>query len=277
MRIYHTLTICLALALLVGCAGEIGTTQTERINVPRPDDRSQVWDIELNLGAASVSVRSNGESLVSGTIEYNVESLKPYVTQSERRVQIGQDFSGVLPPNSRNEWQLQLGPGVPMNLTVNTGASSGEWELGGLSLRRLAWTQGAADAVVRFSQPNPDRLDSFSVNGGAATLTLRGLANASIRTANITAGAGAVTLAFDGQLAGDAEVILDGGVSAITIYSGGNPIQVTLEGGLKNVDNKDWTKSDDTYTSPEWAASAGPKISIRARLGVAALQLITGQ
>jgi hypothetical protein len=191
-------------------------------------------------------------------------------------VLIGQDFTGVLPINTRNDWNLQFGKGVPINLTVNTGASSGEWELGGLSLRRVTWTQGAADALIRFSQPNPERLESFTVNGGAASLTIRGLANANIQTANITAGAGAATLVFDGQLPADTEIILDGGVSSIAIYSGGNPVQVTTEGGLKNVENSGWAESGDTYTSPEWTGNS-PKITVRARLGVATLQLITGQ
>lgn len=272
----RVLNVSLAVLIMSACAGEVGQTQTATINVPKPEDRSATWDVELNLGAADVKIGSSSEGLVSGTITYNVESLKPTVTSGERRLQIGQDAGGVLPLNTHNEWRLQLGQGVPMNLSVNTGASSGDWELGGLSLRRLAWLQGAADAVVKFSQPNPDRLDSFTVNGGAASLTLRGLANANIRTANITAGAGAVTLVFDGQLSADTEVILDGGVSAITIYSGGNPVQLISEGALKNVDSKDWTQTNDTYSSPEWTGNS-PMITVRARLGVAALQLITGQ
>lgn len=266
-----------AAVVLAGCAGEVGQTQTQIINVPKPQDRTQAWDVELNLGTASAIVGSNAEGLVQGTIDYNVESLKPYVTLGDRRVLIGQDIKGVLPPNSRNDWRLQLGRGVPINLIVNTGASSGEWELGGLSLRRLSWTQGAADATLKFSQPNPERLDTFAVNGGAASLTMRGLANANIGSGNITAGAGALTLVFDGQLAGDTEITLDGGVSAITIYSGGNPIQLTSEGALKAVDNKGWLQSETKYFSPEWSILSKPAITVRARVAAAALQLITGR
>ena len=269
--------IVLAALVLAGCAGEVGQTQISTIDIPRPEDRSQVWTVELNLGAASVEVGPNAEGLVQGTIEYNVDSLKPTVALSDRRAQIGQDFTGVLPVNTRNDWKLQLGKGVPIDLIVNTGASGGEWDLGGLSLRELQWTQGAAGATLSFSQPNPVSLDNFSFNGGAASVTVRGLANANIRTANITAGAGAVTLVFNGQLAQDADIILDGGVSSVAIYSGGNPIQLTSEGALKTIDNQGWTKAGDTYTSPEWTSAGGPKITIRSRLGVAALQLVAGQ
>jgi hypothetical protein len=272
------LAVWIVTALLTACAGEVGTTQTEIVNVPRPADRSQAWDVELNLGAASAQIGSSGEALVQGTIEYNVAALKPIVTIGERRVRIAQEFSGVLPLNSRNEWRLQLGSGAPMNLIVNTGASSGEWELGGLSLRRLEWTQGAAGATLSFSFPNLERLDYFRINAGAGTVTVRGLANANARTANFTAGAGAMTLVFDGQLVQDADVTLDGGVSAIAIYSGGNPIRLTSEGPLKSVENSGWLKeSEDTYLSPEWSTAPGPTIRIRARLGVAALRLIAGK
>jgi hypothetical protein len=271
---FTTLVIVIALA---GCAGEVGTTQSFPIDVPRPADVSQVWDVELNPGAASIEIKSNAEALVQGTVDYNVAELKPIVVIGERRVEIRQDFTGVLPINSRNDWRLRLGRGVPLNLIVNTGASSGAWELGGLSLRSVTWAQGAADATLTFSEPNPERLEKFTFNGGAASMTVRGLANANIRTANLTAGAGALTLVFDGQLSADAEVILDGGVTAVTIYSGGNPIQLISEGILKAVDNKGWAQSDTTYFSPEWNILSQPHITIRARLGVASLQLIVGK
>ena len=278
VRVRSLILAALFALALAGCAGEVGPTQTAIINVPKPDDPSQVWDVELNLGAASVRVDAEGEGLVSGLVEYNVVALAPEVIVTSQRVVIGQDFAGVLPLNTRNDWQLKLGRGVPMNLTVNTGASSGEWELGGLSLRRLGWTQGAAGATLRFGQPNPDTLEHLRISGGAASLTARGLANANARVANVTAGAGALSLYFDGSLREDMDVVLDGGVSSIAIYSGGNPIEIKFEGPLKAIDNRGWAEIDDeTYRSPEWVDGGRPKITIRARLGVAALTLVAGQ
>jgi hypothetical protein len=278
IRVRLLFLVMLVAVLPAACAGEVGPTQTAIINVPKPDDPSQVWDMELNLGAASVRVDAEGEGLVSGLIEYNVEALAPKVTVTPPRVVIGQDFTGVLPLNARNDWQLKLGRGVPINLTVNTGASSGDWELGGLSLRSLGWTQGAAGATLAFSQPNPDTMEHLRINGGAASLTARGLANANARAANVTAGAGAMSLYFDGSLREDMDVVLDGGISSIAIYSGGNPIEIRFEGPLKAIDNRGWAEIDEeTYRSPEWVDDGRPKITLRARLGVAALTLIAGQ
>jgi len=266
----------MAVALLAGCGGEIGPTGTQVIDVPKPAGLTQTWDVELSLGAAQVTVGSKGERLVQGTITYNAAGLRPVVSVKHRRVQIRQDVYGVLPIHTRNEWRLQLGRGVPMNLKVKTGASSDEWDLGGLSLRRLSWAQGAGTARLTFSEPNPERLDRLTITGGAAALIVRGLANANLAVAYVNAGVGAVMLVFDGQLSQDGKVMLNGGVSSIALCSGGNPIRLTAEGRLRAILNTGWSQSGNVYYSPEWASASGPKLTIRARLGLSALELLAG-
>jgi hypothetical protein len=258
------------------CVAQIGPTHTEAIDVARPVDPTGAWDLEMQAGAADVTVESKGDRLVHGTITYNVASLKPAITVQGRRVRIRQDAVGALPIDTRNEWRLQLGRGVPINLKVIAGASTGDWDLGGLSLRRVDWVQGAGRATLTFDAPNPERLDRLTVNGGAAALTVRGLANANLRLAVVNAGVGALTLVFDGQLSRDAEVVVNGGVSAIVIDSGGNPIQLTARGALRALANTTWSKEGGSYFSPEYAGAKGPKISIDARLGLSALQLVAG-
>ena len=51
VRVRSLILAALFALALVGCAGEVGPTQSAIINVPKPDDPSQVWDVELNLGA----------------------------------------------------------------------------------------------------------------------------------------------------------------------------------------------------------------------------------
>src|SRR4029453_989962 len=118
--------------------------------------------------------------------------------------------------------------GVPMNLTVNTGASKGTWELGGLSLRSLNWRQGAAKATVLFSESNPEGMSNFRFDVGAGNATMRGLGNANFNSGHGTVGAGNLTLYFDGELSHDVSLTLEGGAAAITIYTGGNPVRVTM-------------------------------------------------
>ena len=85
--------------------------------------------------------------------------------------------------------------------------------------------QGASAATVNFSRPNPEKLTAFDVTAGAGSLTMNGLANTNLGTATFKVGAGSLTLSFDGALAQDATITIDGGASALTIYSGGNPVQ----------------------------------------------------
>jgi hypothetical protein len=263
-------------AALAGCAGQVGPTRTEVIDVPRPADLSQAWDLELQLGAADSTVRSHAQGLVKGTIAYNVDRLKPVLAVTDRRVIIRQDADGPLPGRTRNEWRLQLGRGVPLRLKVTTGASRDDWDLGGLSLRRLTWIQGAGRAALVFSEPNPEALDQLEIDAGASELSVRGLANANIGSSAFNAGAGLFTLSFDGRLSRDGEVVLNGGGSMIDIHSGGNPIRLTVEGPPGAVESRGWSQAGGLYFSPEWATASGPKLAVRARLGLSALRLIAG-
>jgi hypothetical protein len=262
--------------MFAGCVAKIGPTRTDTIDVPRPLDATGTWDLALYVSAGEVTVGAEGDRLVQGTITYNVDGLKPAVTVEGRRVRIFQDAHQVLPLDTRNEWRLQLGRGVPMNLRVVTGGSSDEWDLGGLSLRRMEWVQGAGRATLNFGAPNPEPLERLSVNGGASALTMRGLANANLRLATFTAGVGDVTLVFDGRLSRSAEVKLIGGVASIAIHSGGNPIRLTAPGRAKVLLNSGWSRRGGVYLSPECANASGPQISIDTRLGLSALHLVAG-
>jgi hypothetical protein len=273
----------LTVMALTGCNISInpvstGALRTERIDVPRPADMSQGYELELNPGAASITVDARGENLVNGSVEYNVDDWKPIVSNSNGRTVIGQkEFAGIPPLNSRNDWAISLGRGVPLSLTVNAGAIHGSWELGGLSLRALEWKQGAADTIVRFSEPNPAQIDEFNFNVGASTLSLLELGNLNAAKGRINIGAGTLLLQLDGALTRDLEITLEGGAAAVTIDPGNNPVQVIKEQSFTMVTSGDWTQYQDTYSSPQWDSATGHKVTIRAQLGAASLNLVDGR
>jgi len=262
-------------------AATAGPDQTAQVNVPQPEGTDTVWNVELDPGAATVSVAANAEGLVEGTIDYNVAELKPVITTDGGQVTIKSgDLNNkiVMSENIKNDWKLRLGQGVPMKLTVNAGATQGTYELGGLSLQALTWDQGASAATVNFSRPNPEKLTAFDVTAGAASLTMNGLANTNLGTATFKVGAGSLTLSFDGALAQDATITIDGGASALTIYSGGNPVQVeTGDNGLSGVSKGAWTQEGQTFSSPEWTAGTGPRIMIHTNMGGGGVTLLTGK
>lgn len=278
----------LSLIAMTGCSINIGDVnirrlktgpmQTETINVPMPENTSNVWDVELSPAAAEVNVDAKAEGLVQGTVEYNVPEYKPVVTTNGNRVTIRMDeVAGIPPSDVRNIWKLSLGQGMPMNLTVNTGASRSTWDLGGLSLRSLNWRQGAADASVQFTAPNPESMSNFRCDVGAGNLTIRGLGNANVNNGVATVGAGNLTLYFDGTLSQDLNLTIEGGAATVTINSGGNPVRVTMQNAVAATKSGDWNASSKEYTSPEWENSSGPKVNITMEIGVGTVNLQTGK
>ena len=259
---------------------QTGPIKTETISIPRPEESAGVWDVELSPGVGTVSVTSDAEELVEGTIDYNVEALKPEIAIGTNTVRVRQgSLRGNLTIGKDvvNDWRIRLGKGVPMNLTVHTGATKGTYDFGSLSLRSAEFNMGATETVIDFSQPNPDSLSQLTVNGGAASMTLNGLGNLNIRRGTVTAGAGDFKLRFDGELRADAEVEVQGGVSAIEINSGGNPVQVIFTSRmLTSIDAGNWDRDGQTYSSPEMANNSGPKVIVRVEVGIGQVRLVTG-
>jgi hypothetical protein len=262
-------------------AATTGPVQTTQVNVPKPSSSERGWGVELDPGAAAITVGTGGAGLIEGTIAYNVADLKPAITTRAAQVLIkAGDLSNKIVTGGpvQDNWNLQLGQGVPLRLTVHAGATQGTYELGGLSLETLTWTQGASAATVHFSRPNPIKLTTFDVTAGASDLTMTGLANTNLGTATFKLGAGNLTLAFDGALAQDAIITVEGGASHLTLVSGGNPVQVETNAGRPSgVTPGTWTQAGATFSSPEWATATGPRVMIHTNLGAGSVTLLTSK
>ena len=101
---------------------------------------------------------------------------------------------------------LVLGTARPFTLSIETGASEDQFELGGLPLTRLVLNHGAGKVMLCFSSPNPTRMSMLKLSVGAAALEARGLANASASEMVVEGGAAGVQLDFDGMLSCDCRV-----------------------------------------------------------------------
>lgn len=256
----------------------VGEVQTTRLDIARPADKTDVYEVELSPGAANVKVDSKGTDVLNGAIEYNIEELKPIVTSSGNKVTVRTpEIRGTLPRNQHFDWDLSLGKNVPMDLTVNTGATEGVYDFGGLSLRSFTWRQGAAKANVQFSDANPLDMNDFHFDVGAAQLTMRGLGNANISDGTGSVGAGDVKLYFDGELSRDVNLTIESGAATVTIYSGGNPIRLTMDGALNTTQAGDWTKDGKVYTSPEWENRGESVVNIKVNMGIGTVKLVTGK
>ncbi|MEJ2707681.1 MAG: toast rack family protein [Anaerolineales bacterium] len=254
----------------------IGPTQTDTIEVAKPDSSSA--KVYLSFGAGELSLSPGAQAgLIEGTATYNVEDLKPEVdiNGSTIRIKTGEFRLRGIPrfgDDFKNEWDLNLGD-LPMDLDIEAGAYKGRYELGGLSLQSLQVSDGASDVELDFSEPNLVEMDEFRYSTGASSVELNSLANANFDSMVFRSGAGDYRLDFSGELQRDARVRIESGISQVVILvPQGVPASLRFEGGLSNISlSGDWQKSGSQYTHP----GSGAELTIDVSMGAGNLDLRT--
>jgi hypothetical protein len=239
----YILIALLGALLLTSCSGitisetQIGPNQTATIDVPAPD--SDAANLTLRFGATNqFRLQPGATGLVQGTVQYNVDQLKPTVTTSGSQVTIEQKPEHLTISNQlRNIWDLKLSDTIPMALTVQAGAYKGSYDLGGLRLRGLKVEQGAAESTYDFSKPNREALEQLSFSSGAASLTISNLANAHAANMRFETAAGDYMLDFGGTLGRTANVDIQAAATNLTIrVPSDTPMLVRIKGSLSSTD-----------------------------------------
>lgn len=256
---------------------QTGPTRTENINIPVPDSGDA--NLTLAFAAGEFNLSPGGsDALVSGTAIYNVDDLKPYISGSgtNLRLQTGQNerkFNAIpsFGDNFKNQWDLTLGE-TPMHLTINAGAYSGNLDLGGLSLKSLHVTDGAAQVGLNFSQPNQVEMSLLQYETGASDVSLSGLSNANADSIEFRSGAGNYTLDFGGDLLRDTRMDVRSGMSKLTLYVPRNSnATVMFTGGFSSVNaTGDWQKSGQMYSFD----GGGPSLSVSIEMGAGSVDLV---
>ena len=204
-----------------------GSVEHKALTV-QPDDVERV-QATVRFGGGELNVRTGSDALLLAEFAYNVDSLEPEITYDVRDKQgfllvehkadpirldqLGSSVRGELV----NEWTLSFAEGVPMDLRLDVGASSGEIELGGLAIENLDLTMGAADLRLGFAKPNPERLTSFHIYSGAAKLELHELGNANLDELAFDGGLGTYLFDFGGEWQRSANVRILAGASQVTL------------------------------------------------------------
>jgi hypothetical protein len=228
--------------------------QIVMINEPLPADSDEA-ELEFQMSGGKFSLSPGAEGLVNGNITYNVEQWEPEFTRSSNHFAIKQvnpyRISGIPTGDIINNWELYVTNQVPLNLSIEGGASENTFDFSGLQLTNLKVVQGASDTTIRFDLPNPALMDEFIFNTGASSAELYGLANANFQGMTISAGAGDYTLDFGGTLSRDVVVNIKAGVSNLKIIvPAATRAVVNNEGTISNINTKGtWLVTDDTYTT----------------------------
>jgi hypothetical protein len=200
-------------------------------------------------------ITPDAEGLVSGSIKYNVEPWAPEFIRRDQYFEIRQvnpfRITGIPLGDVENTWELGLTNAMPLDLTIEGGASENIFDLSGLQLTNLKITQGASDTTIRFDIPNPSIIEDFSFTTGASSAKIFGLGNANFRTMTLSGGAGNYTLDFTGTLLQDTRVNIKAGISNITIIIPAEMRATVInKGTVSNVNTQGtWLLTNQTYTT----------------------------
>jgi hypothetical protein len=179
----------------------------------------------IKFGGGELDLRKGGDPLLVAEFVYNLDSLRPEIDYTVQGKQGVLDIQHKADPlrlehlttEIRNEWSLEFCDCVPLDLRLDVGASSGMIELGGLRVRDLDVTTGAADLRIEFDEPNLERLSSLHIYSGAAKLELHELGNANLDELAFDGGLGTYLFDFGGEWQRSASARILAGASQVTL------------------------------------------------------------
>ena len=248
------------------------------INVAYP--AAEDLRLRIALGACRFNARSSeGEAWIAGTCYDPTDRRSPRIMEEGGSVTITEEepsfeqlpavFGGV------PRYELEFGRQRPFALTIETGASEFDLDLGGVPLRGLTVRQGAGKFELGFSEPNPHPMELLEISSGAAGIELDNLANANFSEMRLSGGAAGYELDFGGALSRDARVKVETGLSGVEIsVPSTTAARIVAETTLGSVDVGDgFTKREGAFLTEGASREGTPVLEIRAGVRLGALQL----
>jgi len=256
---------------------EVGEVQSRRETIPLADATSV--EVEILFGAGELEIEAGDPTqLFSGHFRYNVEQWAPKVSYENDILDIEQGGTkedwGIPTGRTRNQWELEFSPQIPLSMKLDLGAGDGELDFTGLQVTDLDLDTGAGDFEVRFDEPNRAEMESLTLDTGASKLEVRGIGNASPEQVRIQGGVGDITLDFTGAWARSADVYVTAGVGSLTLRLPDNVgVQVETKGGLTNLDAPDLQRVGDTYVNDAFGEAA-IELHVQVTTGIGNIKLV---
>jgi hypothetical protein len=248
------------------------------INVAYPS--AEDLRLRIALGACRFKARpGEGDAWVAGTCHDPTDGRSPRILEEEASVTITEAepsferipgvFGGV------PRYELEFGKGKPFALTIETGASEFDLDLGGVPVNRLMVRQGAGKFELGFSVSNPEPMELLEVSSGAAGIELVNLANANFSEMRLSGGAAGYELDFGGTLSRDARASIETGLSGVEIsVPAATAARIVAETTLGSVDVGDgFTKREGAFLTEGALSRETPVLEIRAGVRLGSLQL----
>jgi hypothetical protein len=132
-------------------------------------------NVELNMGAGEMNVRSGANKLLEGKFEYNVSGWKPELHTSNigshATITIRQPEHVHVGGSTRYLWDLHLSNRVLLDLALQCGAGKAQLDLGDLELRSVDVHMGAGQVDLDL-RGKPSRDYDVNISGGVGQATV---------------------------------------------------------------------------------------------------------
>ena len=187
---------------------------------------SKVGKVVLDLSVGDFTIRAGdpGEPLrVDADYEADAFRLEEVFSESEsggwtyeitfkpKGGMVGMMFRGA-GNNPRNDIEITLPRGQPLDLEGDLGLGETHMDLGGLWLRRVDLRAGTGEHIIEFGEPLAVPMSSFHVDKGMGELRILELGNASPRDVVVRMSIGELRLEMGGPWVTDSKVVVDFGI-----------------------------------------------------------------
>jgi len=215
-------TVLFSLAL-VWPAGSALADVPERASEVIPAEDCEELEIQIDFTAGTIDLApADMDELAKLEIYYTPRYVRYDIDRSRRgdlcRLQLESDYHrNRWDDEAENEWTVQLSKKYRTSLEMDIGACEARMDLGGIPLVSLILDVGAADMEIEFSERNPTVLEELSVDCGASSLEIYGLANARPRSMEFDVGAGSCEIDVRGEIEGELEIDISVGVGSMDV------------------------------------------------------------
>ncbi len=247
------------------------------IDLPYPETSDR--HLKISVGACHLIIRpGESSSWVSGAyidpvgilpLKINREGGETRLTQELNPVEISGGFQG------RATLELELGQARPYWLTVESGASEVEIDLGGLPVSRLNIRGAAGNYIINFSTPNPQALILLSVTFGVGVVEFNNLSNANLVEMLVEGAAATYRLDWGTNLIRPARVRIATGISLIEMtFPSTVPALITADTRIGNTEvDEGVIEKDGGYWTQAALDGGEPRLTVRANLAFGTLRL----